>query len=271
MNSPWALRLVACLAVVTASCSLYLRHRARPPARSQTRMIVVLGGGGQRGETPDTLPPWTIRRLDRAARLYNEYRAADSRESESVFIACLSAGTPHRPNYISAKGWPILESTSAAQYLAQKHAIPYSALLRETTSLDTIGNAFFLRTAFTDPMRVRKLHIVTSDFHMSRTRAVFRWVFQIDTAFCEGYELTFESVSEEGIDPEIVASRTQREADSLRAFAAGTQVSLPSDDAAFMLKLSTWLHTVHGAYACSPGMIPTVDANRELGSALSSY
>ena len=62
------------------------------------------------------------------------------------------------------------------------------------------------------------MQVITSDFHMPRSRAIFEWV----GALAEGagtlnssFEMSFVTVSDEGIDAETVSSRREREAQSL--------------------------------------------------------
>ena len=52
-------------------------------------------------------------------------------------------------------------------------------MIEENTSLDTIGNAYFLRTIHTDVVGVRRLLLITNKWHMARTLAVFEAVFAL--------------------------------------------------------------------------------------------
>lgn len=65
------------------------------------------------------------------------------------------------------------ESTSCAHYLLARGVLP-RALLKEVSSYDTVGNAFFSLTIHALPAGWRRLAVVTSDFHMPRTAALFR-------------------------------------------------------------------------------------------------
>ena len=89
---------------------------------------------------------------------------------------CLSAGTAHVPQLLGKDGLPIWESTSCAAYLANKHKLSRNVYV-ETTSYDTIGNAFFTRTSFTDINQWKNLLVVTNEFHMDRTIEIFDWIF----------------------------------------------------------------------------------------------
>ncbi|KAJ8598821.1 hypothetical protein CTAYLR_008662 [Chrysophaeum taylorii] len=161
--------------------------------------IVVLGGGPPVSERRTM--PFVERRCDAAKQLFDTARAKPK-------ILCVSAGTAHAPQLLRADGLPVFESTAAAAYLIDR-GVPRDALVVETTSYDTIGNAFFSRTSHTDVAGWRKLAIVTSDFHVERSKAIFEWIFYGD------YELTFVQTPAVGLSEEALAARRDREETSL--------------------------------------------------------
>lgn len=192
--------------------------------------IVVPGGGSQRGESSRTLPLAVRRRLDLALQRWYEH-VERWPDAPKPFIMVLSAGTVHRPNFINAAGWPVSEATSEAQYLVEvssqdfpgKPPLPPQLILRENISLDTIGNAYFLRTMHTDVMGITRLHCITSAFHMPRTRAIFEFVFALPSlgrsALPTAYDLTFEDASDENVyETEALMGRYRRERQSLIGF-----------------------------------------------------
>jgi hypothetical protein len=187
--------------------------------------LLIPGGGlTDSGE----LPPYVIARLDRALA-----------HPDAYFIP-LSAGTTHRPHPLDQRGYPIYESLPAARYL-RAHGIPERRILAETFSYDTIGNAFFTRLVFAEPRGLRRLHVVTSEFHMRRTEAIFRWVFGIGPS--GGYELSFEAVENAGISEQALAHRAVRELASLdRVLALAQRI-------ATLPQLHEWMYTEHAAYA----------------------
>jgi uncharacterized SAM-binding protein YcdF (DUF218 family) len=186
---------------------------------------VLIPGGGltNAGE----LPPYVIARLDRALK------------HPTAYFIPLSAGTPHLPPPLDAHGYPIYEAVPAARYL-RAHGIPERRILAETFSYDTIGNAFFARLVYAEPRGLRRLHVVTSRFHMPRTKAIFRWVFGVSPA--DGYELSFEAVQNVGISDEALELRAAKERASLDAVNALAQriVTLP--------ELHEWMYAEHAAY-----------------------
>jgi uncharacterized SAM-binding protein YcdF (DUF218 family) len=187
---------------------------------------VLIPGGGL---TPSgELTPFVRARLDRALA-----HSAD-------FYIAISAGTTHLPPPLDSRGYPIFESVPAARYL-QERGIPQRRILVETSSYDTIGNAFFTRITHTDPRGLSRLLIVNSRFHMPRTEVIFRWVF--GAAPTRGYDLSFESTEDIGISPEALEARAERERASLAA------VGKLASSIASLSDIHEWLFTEHGAYA----------------------
>ena len=191
--------------------------------------ILIPGGGvREKGE----LPLWMKRRLDRAAELHTD-----------EYIIALSAGTTHKPPPRDDEGFPILESVAAAHYLIQRGVAP-AKILTETSSYDTIGNAYFSRVVHVVPRRLCRLLIITSEFHMPRTEAIFRWVYGLD-APPGGYELYFEQVTDEGIDPQVLAARKEKEQASLERL-------LPIQARIHTLQqFHKWLFGEHAVYSMS--------------------
>jgi uncharacterized SAM-binding protein YcdF (DUF218 family) len=206
---------------------------------------VLVPGGGllENGE----LPPWVINRLDRATE-----------RADGAHVITLSAATTHKPLLLDTGGRPVYESTEAARYL-MRHGYPANRILIETSSWDTIGNAYFARVIHTDPAGFRTLLIVNSDFHMARTEVIFRWIFGVDPQR-PAYSLSFERVPSVGLSPEALAGRIAREQASLAALAK-TRSCLSS-----LAAVHRWLFTAHDAYAA--GLEPAKETD---AAVLQSY
>ncbi len=205
--------------------------------------ILIPGGGVRAG---GELPPWSIARLERALEI----------ESGELIIT-LSAGNVHVPPPLDEDGFPILESHAAARYLLAR-GIPSERILTETCSLDTIGNAFFVRLLHVDPLHLRRLLVITSKFHMARTQFIFHWVFSLDSP-SEGYELHFEATPNDGLDAETLSAREEKEGQSLDL------VHTLSQTINCLPMLHHWLFNEHGAYAV--GKLP----QRARGNSRDSY
>ena len=194
--------------------------------------IIILGGG----LTNDGEPPrWQQERCAVAAKLYHEHAAAGGEKkppggasSEGAppppRIITLSGGTPWKPPPEDKRGFPITEAAASAKFLAsgltpERLRVPYEDIMEEAFSLDTIGNAYFLRAMHTDPAGIRRLHVVTNQFHMPRTKAIFAWVFSlplVEGGAPSAYDLRFHTAADAGLDEKTVALRSAKEAASLK-------------------------------------------------------
>ncbi len=170
------------------------------------------------------LPPWTVARLDAALA---------NRKQQPILT--LSAGSPHKP------GNSISEAKAAANYLLT-HGVPRVDLLEENLSLDTIGNALFTRLLHTSPRGYRRLHVITSQFHIARTQTCFDWVFSA-AGPDKGYVLTYQVCPDEGLTPEALIARNAKET---------AAIELRAPERARLRTLAAihqWVFTHHEAYA----------------------
>ena len=187
--------------------------------------ILVPGGGVREG---GRLPSWVRRRLDRARETAGE-----------AYIVTLSAGTPHRPPPHDERGFPIFESVAGARYLLDA-GFPPERVLIEAHSWDTIGNAYFSRVIHAEPRGFRRMLVVTSDFHLARTRTAFEWVYGLEPR--PAFELDFEGVDDSEMDAAVLAGRRETEARSLEILGPLTgRIRTIS-------RFHRWLFTEHGAY-----------------------
>lgn len=191
--------------------------------------ILIPGGGVRDG---GELPIWVKRRLERAMQI-----------QQGEYIITLSAGTTHKPPPLDDRGFPIFESIAAANYLVRRGLNPQQ-ILSETSSYDTIGNAYFSRVIHVEPRRLRNLLIITSEFHLPRTKSIFQWVYglEIDSTH---YQLNFESVTDESIDRQMLQARKEKERESLE------QLSPIKRQVKTLQDFHKWLFSEHGAYAAS--------------------
>jgi len=187
--------------------------------------ILVLGGGlREDGE----LPKHVKRRLDLAL----------ARESGEP-IAALSAWTAHRPAILDAQGQFQFESVIGARYLIERGVDP-SRIFCETTAYDTVGNAYFSRLQIVEPMQWRHLLVITSQFHIRRTEAIFRWIYGLDAPW--PYQLDFAASPDDGLTEAGLAERMAKEAESLRL------VTRLRERLTSLRDLAEWLFTQHTQY-----------------------
>ncbi len=203
---------------------------------------ILVPGGGLRNRTQ--LPLWSQRRFDRLIELHRggvEYRR----------IITLSAGTTHKPPPVDDSGFPIFESLAGAAYLVRMGISP-GKILTETSSYDTIGNAYFSRFIHVEPGQFKKLLVITSAFHMPRTRAIFEWVYRLSSEGTQhDYVLHFDEAPDKGVDKEILEIRKEKEQASLQ------KVLRLSERLTTLPQFHRWLFSEHEAYAVglNPGKI----------------
>jgi hypothetical protein len=191
--------------------------------------IVIPGGGAREG---GVLQSWVLRRLERAVELH-----------AGEYVVFLGAGTTHRPLPVDSAGFAMFESTIAAKYLLDA-GIPGRLILTENCSYDTIGNAYFCKVMHADPGRLARMLVITSDFHLARTEAIFNWVFSLKPRLLE-YQLQFQGVPDPAMDKEVRRHRIEREHSSLAAVPALTERIRTLQD------FHRWFFTEHEAYNAS--------------------
>lgn len=199
---------------------------------TQTRLYdaVVVPGGGLDHATGNPAP-WVAARLDAALAL----------DAHTQLYVVLSRGTPHRAPPRDGADFPVDEAAASARYL-QARGVSADRIVMDCWSLDTIGNAYFARTMVTDPLQLRELCIVTSEFHVARTRAIFDWVFGLD-APQPTYALHYKVAADVGMPPDVRAARGEKEAASLERLQTAT---IPENSS--MRQLAQFLLVKHGAY-----------------------
>lgn len=181
--------------------------------------IVVLGGSVIDGET---LPPWVIERLNYAIIM----------SERCSYFLLLSRGTVHKPPPLDKDGFPIDECQVMANHMI-KYGVDPKKILTDSWSLDTIGNAYAALTMHCIPFNLRSLHIVTSDFHMPRSRAIFEKVFSLFPMNI--FNLSFHETSSK-------LSITTKEKDSLESWRE------KSKDWTTLSDLYSFLFTEHNVY-----------------------
>lgn len=200
----------------------------KSPVDGKFDCILIPGGGFKED---GSLPPWVLARLDRAVSL----------SEQSDWLATLSAGTVHKPPPLDQDGFPLFESRQAASYLISRGVDP-GKLLTETSSYDTIGNAYFARVLFAEPFSLRRLHVITSAFHFPRTELIFKWIFALAPVQGE-FELSFESVPDQGLSAQALQARTVREQHSL------AKVRMLMESIHTLDLFQHWLYSEHAAYS----------------------
>ncbi len=198
------------------------------------QVIFVLAGGLNEENRNHQ---WVVRRLDLAIKLWREAADKDTKQ-----ILCLGGGTYHKPSPRNHQGFVMHESTVCAHYLINK-GVPHTQIMREWSSYDTIANAWFALTNYAIPLNFTSIVIITSDFHMARTHAIFNWLWKLADRDPEK-ELIFRAVSSEGLDESTIQARIKRETKSLEQFQE-TMDGIPD-----LASFADWFYHEHRAYNC---------------------
>jgi len=192
--------------------------------------LLVLGGGPP--VSARVTLPFVEKRVDAAWEVYD---AAPTKPA----ILALSAGTAHAKQMLTPKGLPLWESTAAAAALVDR-GVPPEHVFVETSSFDTISNAFFARTTHVDLQGWTRLVVITTDWHVPRTEAIFEWIFP-----SSGYDLHFLATDSAGLSAAAVDARRAKEATSL-ASVRGLRRQYPA-----LTDVYTFLTTKHDFYTAA--------------------
>ena len=201
---------------------------------------IFIPGGGLLED--GSLPPWTVARLEKALEI----------QSQTEWIIPLSGGTVHKAPPLDPDRFPYFESRQAAAYLASA-ALDPGRILTETSSYDTIGNAYFSRVLFADPLGLARCCVITSQFHLARTRAAFQWVYSLRPVTA-AYQLSFEGAPDRGLESDALEARRARESASLEKLGGKIQAITTLGE------FQRWLYAEHGAYAVQEDKEDLTDA-----------
>lgn len=171
---------------------------------------------------------WVIERLDKAIEL--------DICNNSLFY-CIGGGTYHKPPLLDINKYTIHESTTSAKYLINNN-IPANRIYTEWSSYDTIGNGFFSFLNFIIPLKLKSIYIITSVFHMERTKLIFDFFNKLfDAKIIIKYIET-----KNNMDFELLSIRSQREKNSYINFTDTIKsINTLSD-------FYIWFYNDHSAY-----------------------
>lgn len=202
------------------------------------QMVIVIPGGGVRGTLPQ---PWTTARLDKGLELRTSWlekqskvlwESAPESDAEPTFVT-LSLGTPHKP-IPEIDGHSITEAGAAARYLIER-GVSAKHILEENSSLDTIGNAFYLRITHLQFLLQKyeklQVRVITNKFHFARTKSIFEHILSLpEDPYSLKNRMTIETVEVEdrGLTEEQSRARKEREKKSLAGWESNTKPKLRS-------------------------------------------
>jgi uncharacterized SAM-binding protein YcdF (DUF218 family) len=69
------------------------------------------------------------------------------------------------------------EAQVGKKYLEDTFGMDSRLVIYKNQSIDTIGNAFYVKKICIDPYGITKCRIITSEYHLERSKVIFDWVF----------------------------------------------------------------------------------------------
>jgi len=206
----------------------------------KTNHIFILAGGQICNGSVNS---WVKKRLDLGLEIASQ--------NETSMIYCIGGGTYHKPPILNIHKHVIHESRSCSNYLISKK-FNSKRIKREWASYDTIANGFFSFLNFIIPLKLEECVVVTSVFHMKRSKEIFNF-------FCKLFKSDVKVryvCSEDEMDQELLQIRKERERKSLDSF-KNTIVSKINTVQEFM----EWFYIEHNAYNNEQYVIENTDCN----------
>lgn len=155
------------------------------------KILIILGERlSKNGEISKIL----IKRLEKANQIHNKYNKI-----------IVSGGVVEKKALYS-------EALAIEKYLIDNFGIPKNKIIKESKSQNTVENAVKTLKIIKKLNNVKKITILTSKFHMKRTRVIFNTTF-----YNENYNLSFVS-SSNGLDPDKLKWRDNQEKKYLKEF-----------------------------------------------------
>ena len=203
-----------------------------PKLPHSVHAIVVLAGGI---DDNFEVHPWVAARLDAAAMAYRY---------KKVPIICLGGGTYHKPTPVNKHGRVVHECTACAEYLLRA-GVEAVDIYKEWASYDTIANGLFAFQHFLVPMQISSALVITSEFHMPRTMAIFDHMCFLHDKVHACY-LQYHSTGN-CMQPDMLEARADRERQSLAKYIADVR-----DRYRTIEQFLKWVYTEHACYNVSP-------------------
>ena len=195
-------------------------------------VIYILAGGFNKN---GIINDWVKRRLDYFINLYN------NNKNKIEYVVCLGGGTYHKPPILNENNYVVHESTGLVKYLLDNN-IPKNIIMKEWFSYDTIANGYFSYVNFTKMRNWKNILVITSDFHLERSKLIFSWIYSLENI---KFNLDFIGVSDLGLNNDIISCRKIREKKSIENL---KKVILKIDN---LEKLHKWFYNEHNCYNCN--------------------
>lgn len=135
---------------------------------------------------------------------------------------------------------PRSEAEAMKEYAISKK-IPSDSILTEQESKDTLGNAYFTKVNILEPNNWKNILVVTSDFHLERTKYIFDLVLGAE------YSITYDTVKTM-LPPEKITSLEEQEKKTIAILKETIGEVSPGDTKA----IENIIFTKHPGYSPNP-------------------
>lgn len=155
-------------------------------------------------------------------------------------ILLMGGGTYHKPPVLNDEQYVIHESTACANYLLDFDIKP-TDIYKEWSSYDTIANGYYAFSNYIHPMEFSSIMVITSQFHMDRTKAIFKYFNNLHYKN-NNVKLFFHSTNNI-ITGEVLKQRIERENNSLISFKTNV-----IDKKKTLRDFLKWFYEEHNSY-----------------------
>lgn len=169
----------------------------------------------------------------------------------STFLILNSRGMPHKAPILGPDGRELDESVASARCAVETLGVDPAQILLDSWSVDTIGNAYFALLNHVIPLELKKILIVTSEFHMPRSKLLFDYIFSLAPG---NRRLSYIATANTGLSLPEVEARERRELVSISHFDE-TKQSFTN-----LKELSLFIFSKHQGYCFNNvlrGILPT--------------
>ena len=129
-------------------------------------------------------------------------------------------------------------------------------IYKEWASYDTIANGYFMFLKFILPFKMKKILVITSEFHMDRVRVILQWMCNI---FDSDINIVYKHTDNilDGLDIKCRIEREKKSIESLQKKVIHKVKNLE--------EFNRWFYTEHKAYASNSELLrenePVIEAD----------
>lgn len=125
-----------------------------------------------------------MRAYDAIIILSNEMGSDGTLNQESIARANYAIRLTDKlnPQFIITSGWAyrqdsLIDIADAVKAYLIKCGLNSEKIITDSNSRDTVGDAFFSRVNIVEPLKLNKICVVTSNYHVPRTQKIFNFIY----------------------------------------------------------------------------------------------